>query len=224
MSCRCRCESAAVAASGTTCIDVTGTGTIADPLLISEIIPAGAVVPHPLLPGILPDTINGLVCTPTGLMAPQPGFPSIASGGIGAGSLPDIVADTGPVPWGPILTSTMLNLNTDRDLVALHFVSQPIVNMALESGAFARFGIIFDPSGLAIYLPLWSMSNNSGAALETYVLGVPGGLNLSGLTPAGGSTTIEYQSWVEASGFSGASSVTTLLQAGIEVKQWGMPL
>jgi hypothetical protein len=225
MACRVRCETSPIVAEGDTCIDVSGTGISGDPLQISAIIPAGAVVPHPLAPGFLPDTINGLACTLTGLMAPQPGFPAGADGNLPFGSNPDIIANTGgQIPWGPVLSISMTNLNSDRLLLFRNFIQHPFCTMVLEPGAVGTIGAIFDPLGLAIYLPLWKVSNNSGAAVETYGAypqTFVGGGNV--VLPAA-AALLDGQMWVELSGATGASSITTIGQAGMVLGMLGVPI
>jgi hypothetical protein len=206
-------------------VDLSGNGAPGTPLTADLTIPAGAVVPHPLAPGGLPDTINGAVCTPTGLMAPQPGFPSFTDGNLPFGSNPDIIANTGgPIPWGPVISASMTNPNSDRVLLFRNIVSFPFCAMVLEPGASGRVGTIFDPLGLALYLPLWDMTNASGAAVERYA-GYPQTFISASqiLTPAGIST-IDGQMWVELTGATGASSITTFGQAGMSVGKMGWPV
>jgi len=211
---RCGCQ------FGTPCI--SGTGRPSDPW--DFVIPAGDVVPHPLAPGFLPDTANGLACTPDGLEAPQPGFPNGSSSDISIGSLPDIVASQAAAPWGPVLSDAMTNLNDDRFELNIHAVVHPYVTAVLETGASFRYGIILDPNGLAIYLPLWGASNFSGLAVETYSLLPQTAYNGPFFLAPSAISSIEYQSWIEASGFTGLSSIATLGQAGLGIRQLGVPL
>jgi hypothetical protein len=157
-------------------------------------------------------------------MAPQPGYPSGSQDDIAIGSLPDIVADQAATAWGPILSNVLTNLNADRFDLIMHALVHPIVTMTLEPGAAATYGYIFDPSGLAIFIPLWGMSNNSGAAIEVYQQLPQTGINGPFFFAPSGVSTIEYQSWVATSGFGGSSSVTSLGQSGLGIRQWGVPL
>lgn len=220
MSCGpCTCHFAAG-----TCVRHTGTGSRTDPLVPELVIPSGAVVPHPLAPGFLPDTVNGAACTPTGLMAPQPGFVSGSQSDIPLGSLPDIVANQVNSPWGPVLGDSLVNLNADRFDLIWHAVVHPVVTATLEAGASVEYGIILDPNGLAIYLPLWGVSNFSGLATEVYRLLPQTAYNGPGLLAPSGTSLVEYQSYVGTAGFGGASSVTALGQAGLGIRQQGVPL
>jgi hypothetical protein len=210
---------------GSPCVEFTGTGRASDPFVASLVIPTGAVVPHPLAPGGLPDTLNGPTCDdPLGLLAPQPGFPSTASGELPFGSNPDIVADTaGVIPWGPVLTVAMTNPNTDRLLLAETFTQFPFTSMVLEPGATGRVGVIFDPLGLAIFLPLWTVSNNSGAASETYGVYPQTFVGPGFVLPAAIDST-DIQMSVELVGSSGGSSITTIGGAGVKLDKIGVPL
>ena len=202
----------------------TGDGSVATPFTPELIIPSGAVVPHPFLPGVLPDTINGPVCDPTGLLAPQPGFPSYASDGLPFGSNPDIVANTaGQIPWGPVLTVPLINPNTDRYTYWFISIQFPYVTATLEAGAAVRVGVIIDPLGLAIYGPQWQMTNNSGAAVETYGMYLENAGSIRALAPSV-TDNVETQMWVEATGFTGASSIVTFGGDGVEVDAIGVPV
>ena len=214
----------AITVADTDCIDLAGDGSGGSPLTATPIIPAGAVVPHPLAPGVLPDTINGAVCTPTGLMAPQPGFPSASITNLPFGSNPDIIANTaGAIPWGPVGTDTLVNPNADRFMLTQRITQFPFTALTLEPGASARVGVILDPFGLAIYLDIWAMTNNSGASVETY-RGYPQTFYSWGFQAAGTPSVVDFQMFVELAGAAGASSATTFGQAGMLLNQFGVPL
>jgi hypothetical protein len=212
-----------ITVADTDCVDLEGDGSPGSPLTAAPIIPAGAVVPNPAAPGLLPDTINGVVCTPTGLMAPQPGFPNFSRTNLPFGSNPDIIANTGgPIPWGPVGTDTLLNPNTDRVMLTQRVTQSPLVQFVLEPGATARVGYILDPLSFAIYFETWRMTNISGGSIETYAL-YP--RTVVGLTVqlAGAPSVVDFQMFVEAIGFAGSSAITSFGQSGMSVTQFGVP-
>jgi hypothetical protein len=224
MSCGCCGGPSRARTADSDCIAFSGTGRVGDPLVASPIIPAGAVVPHPLAPGFLPDTINGLVCTPTGFMAPQPGFPNASQASLPFGSNPDIIANTGgPIPWGPVGNDTLLNPNSDRFMWVQRATQSPLVQFVLEPGATATVGYILDPLGLALYFETWRMTNASGAAVETYGMYPQTFVDVALLLPAA-SSSVDFQMFVSLAGATGVSSVTSFGQSGMRTTQFGVPI
>ena len=193
------------------------------PVACSDLtIPTGAVVPHPAGAG-LPDTINGILCQSDGLVAPRPGFPAIASDGNGAGTMPAIVADTtGQDTWGPVLTTTLTNPNSDRAMYGWATAMWPHVTVVIQPGATVTIGEIIDPLGLAVYAEMWSMTNNGLVNIE-HSFFIRTLIHSFILLPSGVFTS-DQQMWIETSGFTGASSVATQLGNGVSVEVIGVPV
>lgn len=218
------CDDLAAFASSES-IAVTGTGTESDPYVAAPITPTGAVVPHGWLPGVLPNTLNGIESTATGLMAPAPGFPAIASAYAAAASMPNIVANTaGQITWGPVITVNLVNVNTDRALYHQGYNVFPVVRMVLQSGATGKVGNVFDPLGVAGRIQGLEFTNNSGAAVEIYQQILSTFVATPAITLPSATTTSVEQMWVELTGATGASSITTVLQAGMRILYTGVPI
>jgi len=233
MACRVRCESGPILASGTTCIDVSGTGVTGDPLLISETIPTP--IGHPLIGAGFPVT-NGLSCTPAGLEVGPYAFSFGGGGGLPIGSLPPIVADTPPgpfvggplgsIPWGPVLSVSVPNPSAAGQLFGgLATTEHPIIRVTLEPGAEFHYGISVgcpDPIGAPFFVISTDNYINTGATTVSFQFRPATGVDGIILPPAPSSFDACVVSTVALFGSSGASSVVSaLFGSGIELTVFG---
>lgn len=242
MSCRC-CRvrvSPEITAEGTTCIDVAGVGSPGDPLQVSEVLAPTVTQPLPS-PTVM---ANGLTCGVSGFEV-QPDRPVGGGFGVqGSGTWPIVTTDMsgagpgGSTPWGPPLDVNVVNVDPNHNVLGLGFLLLPSMHVVLEPGA--TFSFWWEARSEAINVPgpavtpyffglAWHLENNGTGVIRYDVPAILEPPTNNGASfPAGSAAfdfiAVGFQGYIETTGFTGASSVSSgVLASGFQYVDVGLP-
>lgn len=220
---KCRCENFLSAIEDTNTIDLSGNGSPGTPLK-GDVILAPTVI-HPLTLAVLP---NGISAGVAGLEA-QPdrqfGFSVIPPL---PGGQPPITVDTaggevaGQAIWGTGVTGSAIGYDANRDTLAQRTEERPIVTATLEPGATVSVGHKVNAFGFLD----WHIENTT-ASIQTTTIWLGYLVAIDSIIPAGVANPGPLETWdmlIRTTGFTGASSVSTVGDRGMSVVYYGWPL